>query len=309
MGDIIHALPALTDAQRVIPDISFDWVVEENFQEIPGWHPAVHTVIPVAIRRWRKQIWQCLTSGEFAQFRKQLQLQAYEYVIDAQGLLKSAILTKMARGVSCGFDKNSARESIAAVFYRQRFEVAKEQHAVTRIRELFAKALRYSMPTSLPNYGIDRSLFPKPEIVGNYLVFIHSTSRANKCWAEANWNNLAKLANDEGIPVYLPWGNQAELLRAERIASGCKQTIVLPKLSLSKMASLLANARGVITGDTGLGHLTAALDTPAVALYGPTNPKLAGTFGKNQLHLLNLEQLDAATVWNSFQSVLSSHSV
>lgn len=54
MGDVLHTLPALTDAMRAIEGIRFDWVVEENFAQIPGWHPAVDRVIPVAIRRWRK---------------------------------------------------------------------------------------------------------------------------------------------------------------------------------------------------------------------------------------------------------------
>ena len=93
LGDVIHTLPALTDAQRAIPGIQFDWVVEEGFAEIPAWHPAVAQVIPVAIRRWRKHPLQTLRSGEWRRFKARLRETHYDLVIDAQGLLKSAWLT------------------------------------------------------------------------------------------------------------------------------------------------------------------------------------------------------------------------
>jgi heptosyltransferase I len=88
LGDVIHALPALTDAARAIPGITFDWVVEEGFAEIPTWHPAVGKVIPVAIRRWRKNIWETLKSGEWKRFKQALRAEKYDLVIDAQGWSK-----------------------------------------------------------------------------------------------------------------------------------------------------------------------------------------------------------------------------
>ncbi|KPE47437.1 glycosyltransferase family 9 protein, partial [Pseudomonas aeruginosa] len=94
LGDVIHTLPALTDAARAIPGIQFDWVVEEGFAEIPAWHPAVARVIPVAIRRWRKNLWQTLRNGEWRRFKQRLKEVDYDLVIDAQGLLKSAWLTR-----------------------------------------------------------------------------------------------------------------------------------------------------------------------------------------------------------------------
>ena len=82
LGDVIHALPALTDAARAIPGIRFDWVVEEGFAEVPSWHPAVDKVIPVAIRRWRKNIWQTIRSGEWRRFKQSLRASQYDLVID-----------------------------------------------------------------------------------------------------------------------------------------------------------------------------------------------------------------------------------
>lgn len=99
MGDVLHTLPAITDMQNAIPDLKVDWVVEENFTEIPAWHSAVNKVIPVAIRRWRKNLCQRQTWVEWQQFLKQLKSEQYDAVIDAQGLIKSAVLvTRQAKG-------------------------------------------------------------------------------------------------------------------------------------------------------------------------------------------------------------------
>src|SRR5579872_177737 len=109
LGDIIHALPALTDAKRVYPDITFDWVVENAFKEVPAWHPAVHRVIPVALRRWRKQVGTAFRKGEIRDFLKDLRQDKYDYIIDAQGLLKSVALTLLSRGnLRIGFSWDSA---------------------------------------------------------------------------------------------------------------------------------------------------------------------------------------------------------
>jgi lipopolysaccharide heptosyltransferase I len=103
LGDVIHTLPALTDAARAIPGIQFDWVVEEGFAEIPAWHPAVAQVIPVAIRRWRKNLWQTIKNGEWTRFKQRLSESRYDLVIDAQGLLKSAWLTRYVKAPVAGW--------------------------------------------------------------------------------------------------------------------------------------------------------------------------------------------------------------
>src|SRR5690606_25930092 len=127
LGDVIHALPALTDAARAIPGIKFDWVVEEGFAEIPSWHPAVDKVIPVAIRRWRKSLWKTITSGEWKRFKQSVRANKYDLVIDAQGLLKSAWLTRYVKAPVAGLDKTSAREPMAARFYDRKLAVARGQ--------------------------------------------------------------------------------------------------------------------------------------------------------------------------------------
>jgi heptosyltransferase-1 len=287
MGDVIHTLPALTDAGKAIPTISFDWIVEENFSEVPSWHPLVKQIIPVALRRWRKTIFTKKTWQEWFGFRQSLRATQYDLVIDAQGLLKSAFLSLNARGKRCGFDFHSARDPFAAFFYRQRFSTAKvkEQHAVMRVRNLFSQALGYPLPTTTPDYGIDRRRFQQENSLEKYLVFLHGTTWKTKHWPEKYWIELAKLASEQGFVIKLPWGNVSEQDRALRIAATCKRVEVLPRQDLIGIAKVLANAHAVVAVDTGLGHLSAALNVPTVSLYSSTNPILTGALGQSQKHL------------------------
>ena len=285
MGDIIHTLPALTDAGNALSSITFDWVVEENFAEIPRWHPLVNKVIPIALRRWRKNLFSKSSRLEWKKFITELRAEQYDVVIDAQGLLKSALVSRFARGKRYGFDRHSARESFAALFYQRSFSVAKNQHAITRVRDLLSQTLGYTLPVTTPSYGIDRSQFHSKNTGENYLVFLHGTTWKTKHWPEEYWIQLARLANQAGFSVKLPWGNSDEQERAIRIAANCSHAEVLPRLALTDMAGMLANAKSIVAVDTGLGHLAAALGVPTVSLYGPTNPVLTGALGETQLHL------------------------
>ena len=284
LGDVVHTLPALTDAARAIPGIQFDWVVEEGFAEIPAWHPAVAQVIPVAIRRWRKHLWQTFKSGEWQRFKQRLGDTQYDLVIDAQGLLKSAWLTRYVNAPVAGLDRDSAREPLASRFYDRAYAVPREQHALERTRQLFAHALGYTLPTGMGDYGLNRALLadsaPPP-----YLVFLHGTTWASKHWPEACWRELAEQMSAQGWAVRLPWGNDSEKARAERIAAGIEHAAVLPKLNLAGVAKVIAGASACVAVDTGLGHLAAALDVPSISLYGPTLPGRVGAYGRSQIHL------------------------
>ncbi|MWV12297.1 lipopolysaccharide heptosyltransferase I [Pseudomonas sp. R-28-1W-6] len=284
LGDVIHTLPALTDAARAIPGIQFDWVVEEGFAEIPAWHPAVAQVIPVAIRRWRKNLWQTLKNGDWRRFKARLGEADYDLVLDAQGLLKSAWLTRYVTAPVAGLDRDSAREPIACRFYDRRYAVAKDQHALERTRQLFAQALGYALPAGLGDYGLDRAAMAAPGSQP-YLLFLHGTTWASKHWPEADWRALAQRMAGQGWAIRLPWGNAAEKARAERIAAGIDGAAVLPKLNLAGVAKVIAGATACVAVDTGLGHLAAALDVPCISLYGPTLPGRVGAYGRGQVHL------------------------
>ncbi len=282
LGDLVHTLPALTDAGERIPGIRFDWVVEEAFAEIPGWHPGVERVIPVALRRWRKAPWQAWRSGEWGTFRQALLARTYDAVIDAQGLLKSAFITRMAQGLSFGLDRYSARESLAACFYNHPLPVPKGQHAIERVRRLFAQALDYSTEGLPLRYGLDLGRLSPSPFASPYLVLLHGTTWRSKHYPDSHWQRLIGLAADVGYRVLLPWGNQQERTRAERLTGATEAVEVLPSLGLTELAGVIAGASGVVAVDTGLAHLASALERPGLFLYGPTDATLTGVTGKGQ---------------------------
>jgi len=285
MGDIIHALPALTDAKRARPELEFDWVVEHGFAEIPTWHPAVNRVIPIAFRRWRKHPLKTLLQGEWRAFKQQIQLERYDLIVDAQGLLKSAFIALQAKGPRAGLDFSSAREKWASLFYQQKHTVVFEQHAVTRVRQLFAKVFNYPLPVTTADYGLQRPVTNSPENKQPYVMLLHGTTWDTKHWPQASWQQLAKRLATAGYQVLVTWGNEKEKRNAEAIANCCVTAKVLPKQSLSQLASVLANAAAAVAVDTGLGHLAAALSVPTISLYGATDPTKTGTVGAGQVHL------------------------
>jgi heptosyltransferase I len=285
MGDVIHTLPALTDAAKVFPDIKFDWVVEESFAQIPSWHSHVEKVIPIAWRRWRKNLFAKNTWREIKTFWKNLRAEHYDLIIDAQGLVKSAVIARLAKGKKAGLDWGSAREPVASFGYQQKCKVNFYQHAIARMRSIFSLLLGYSLPQNVPEYGIPREQFYGDTAQEDYLVFLHGTTWTTKLWPEEFWVQLGQLAEKAGFIIKLLWGNPAERERANRIASQVKNAVVLDRLDLLGSARVLANARAIVAVDTGFAHLSAALDVPGVSLFGPTNPAYSGVLGQHQINL------------------------
>lgn len=290
MGDVIHTLPAINDAVKSVPNIQFDWVVEKPFAEIPLWNPVISRVIPVNLRKWRKKLLVDYTREEFKQFMKTLRDVEYDLIIDAQGLLKSAMIAMFAKGPSVGYNRKSIREPAASFLYRRRIECDYQQHAIDRIRILFAKSLGYLVPELKQiDYGlIDRFQEKAALAKKKYFLFLHGTSAASKLWQVDNWIVLGRLLQQAGNEIILPWGSHEEYLRAQHIAKHLKpdQAEVLTKKNLTELKDYIFYAKGVVSVDTGLAHLAAALNKDNFVLYADTDPKLIGTLGMRQYHYL-----------------------
>ena len=302
LGDVIHCLPIIHDIRAHFAnnqiDVQIDWVVEESFADIPRMHKGVNQVFTVAMRRWKMQLFSQNTWAEIGDFKKLIQqdkdgLNLYDAIIDVQGLLKSALITRQAHGVKHGYDKDSIREPIASWFYDNTYNISYDQHAVTRNRALVAMSLGYEIPKNAPDYGInpiidaslsriDTGLQACTGVIlsrGDYIIALHGTSRDSKLWPIENWLDLGRELAKQNLNLALPWASEAELTRAKQIASQLKNTIVLPKLSIAQIANVISNAQAAIGVDTGLSHLAAALNIPTIGIYTDTNPALTGVMG------------------------------
>lgn len=297
MGDVIHNLPVVNDILQHIPNVQIDWVVEESFTDIPKLHPAVQRVIPVAMRRWRKQLFNKATWQEIRAVKETLASTSYDAVIDTQGLLKSAWLAHYANGPLMGYDWQSIREPLASLFYGKRFTISYQQHAVTRNRTLAAMSLDYPVPNDAPDYGIakndasgDRMDIGSQStlIKGNYIIGLHGTSRDSKLWPVEQWAKLGQALNTQGFALALPWATPAELERAIAISGQVEHCTVLPKLSIEAIAGVIAGAVGAVGVDTGLSHLAVALNIPTIAIYTDTNPELTGVMAGRFAPAINL---------------------
>lgn len=284
LGDVVHNLPVVNDLLREFPGAEIDWLVEEGFTAIPALHPAIRRVIPVAIRRWRKHLGERATWAEIAAFRRQLRATAYDAVLDTQGLFKSGLLSRLARGWRCGYAREAAREPLAALFYNESFVIPRNLHAVDRNRWLAAAVFDYPPPDSdSVDYGVAAACRALPRSATApatpYVVLLTATSRDDKLWAEENWQALGRHFAEQGLCCLLPAGSDSERQRAARLAAAIPEAIPLPPLGIAELAGLLAGARLCVGVDTGLAHLATAVGTPTIALFSASDPGLTGVFG------------------------------
>ena len=279
MGDVIHTFPAVEDARRNRPDVSFDWCVEEAFAGIVALHPAIGKIHTVAIRRWRKALLDRGTWHEALGLRHTLRTCRYDLVIDAQGLLKSALVAKQAAAPIAGFDRSSAREPSASLFYDRRYAVPRDLHAIERTRRLFGLVLDYAPDFSTLASGIQPPPGGLTGISGKTAFLLHGTSREDKKWPVGDWIETARLLVERKMTPVTTWSNASEKTVAEAIAKAVPQTVVVPKSPLAEIAAIIGRSTLVIGADTGLTHLASAFGLPTVAIFLATEPGLTGPRG------------------------------
>jgi heptosyltransferase-1 len=274
LGDVLHNLPMVADILRHHPDALIDWVVEEGYASLVRLNPHVRTIIPFALRRWRKSLAAKATRAEIRAFLRSLRAERYDFVFDTQGLLKTGIIMGAARlapgGRKVGLanaSEGSGYESVSRIFHTDSIALDPRTHAVARGRLVAAAALGYALDTP-PDFGL-----PAPSLAERapwmpaqpYAVFFHGTARAAKKWPAANWIATGRALAP--MPVLLPWGSEGEKREAELIAAGLPNAIVLPKLPMDQALTLARNAALAIGVDTGLTHIAAAFVRPTIELY------------------------------------------
>ena len=292
LGDVIHQMPAITDARRNVPQARLSWMVEEAFAPLVALHPAVDAVIPVASRRWRHELHRLATWGEIKTFVATLRARTYLEIIDSQGLLRTGVIAKLGRGRRHGYDAQSVRERPAARFYDVTHRVGSGLHAIARNRMLTALSLGYELEAGgdlRPDFGLDRAALARPGPAGSvapYGILLHATARPSKEWPEPSWIEIGRILAARGVELVVPWGTRAERDRSVRIAAALGNARVPERAPLDQVAGLIAGAAFVIGVDTGLLHLAAALRVPLVGIFVGSEPGLTGPQGRGPIAIL-----------------------
>jgi len=285
LGDVIHQMPALTEARRRRPDARFAWVVEEAFAPLVRLHPAADEVIAVAQRRWRSAPLSSATWAEVRHFLATLRGRNYDEIVDTQGLFfKSGMIARLAHGRRHGYDADSIREPAAARCYDVRHKVGRDLHAIARNRLLTGLALGYVSDGAV-DFGLDRGKLAPPA-AKPYAVLLHATARREKEWPEASWIALGRALEARGMAVVLPWGSAPERARSDRIAGALAGAQVPERQPLDRVARLIAGASLVVGVDTGLLHLAAALGVPLIAIFVGSLPALTGPMGQGPIAVI-----------------------
>ncbi len=295
LGDVLHNLPIVWDLRKRLPEVQIDWIVEEGYVHLleplktTKIFRGIDRIIPVAFRRWKKNLLSIKTWREFLAMRKLLKSVSYDIVIETQGLLKSALVCALAKksknAVVAGLGnatEHSGYEPMARMFYNQSVHVPVKCHAIDRSRWVMCSALdwplfdRRSEPTLFyPSTFVEQleplafeglRKLPNGASVP-YVVCFHSTARAAKRWPIENWVELGKSLSNQGYQVIFPWGSPEEMKISALMASQVPGAIVPRAFSIEEAYRLVAHAVLTIGVDTGLTHLAAVLGKPTIEIY------------------------------------------
>jgi heptosyltransferase-1 len=290
LGDVLHNLPIVWDLRARLPHAQIDWVVEEGYVHLlepllsKNEFRGIDRIIPFGLRRWKKNLFKLSTWQQFFAFKKELQEVTYDFVIETQGLLKSAIVCSLAskapNAVVAGLanaTEFSGYEPIARSFYNQSVQVPTQCHAVDRSRWVMSSALDWPLveraiaPQFYPKTYVDSLNVNSSTVLEGlkrpYVLCFHSTAREAKRWPNESWVALGKELTSRGYQVVLPWGNLAEQAVSEEIAVHIPNALVPPAFSIQDAFSVIGGAALTVGVDTGLTHLAAVLGKPTVEIY------------------------------------------
>ena len=279
LGDVIHTFPMVYDIKKNKPEYEIDWLVDENFKDIVKLTPNVNKIISIPLRRWKAN--KIAAIFEFIKWKKSIKDRNYEHIIDAQGLVKSAIFTKIFKGIVHGLGKYSIKEKLANRFYNYSYETGREYLATTKNRLLASQIFGYKIDIEKVNFGLTFKSKVNP-IKPKYVVFFHATSKDSKKYSKNNWATLADyLVKVYNLDVVLPYGNADEKLDAEsikNIAESSKITVCERILNYNEIADLITHAQFIFGVDTGLIHLANALNKKLIAIFTDSDPQKTGVF-------------------------------
>lgn len=319
LGDVVHAMPAVQDIRRAFPQAPIDWVVERGFAPLVQRCEGVGRVIPCDLRRWRKAPLTTQTRAEWAAFKADLQATAYDWVLDLQGLTKSALVAWLARTAPGGkkvalahCTDGSGYEAPTRWVADLAISMEPHVHAVQRSRILCAQVLGYAVP-DFDHFGLLTRVESAQTAHKNIakekpmVALVHGTSRQDKEWPLASWVVLGQRLLAQGYAVALAHGSAKEQATSQQIAAQLGDgATVWPAMDLAQVTDALGGCAGCIGVDSGLSHIATALDLPHVQLYNfdtawRTGPSVHP--GVRQVAVFAQPQPGVEAVWNAWLGV------
>ncbi len=276
MGDVVHAFTAVADAKAARPDVTFDWCVDGALADLVRLNPAISTVHRNDVIGVRRAPGGPLGWGAFWRLRRALRRERYDLVIDAQGLIKSAAVSRLAGAPVAGYDRRSVREPMASLAYQRRFAIPWPMHAVTRMRTLFGMALDYEPDLTTRPDALKRLA---PAGAPGRVFLVHGTAAESKRWPTGHWIGLARHLVEQGLTPVVTWSNDAEHRVAETIRLAVPAVQAIPRRPLGEIAAEICGASLVVGVDTGLAHLADAAGVPTIMLFQASSPALTGPMG------------------------------
>jgi len=267
LGDIVHAMVVLQFIKKHYPALEIDWVVEKRFKGILENNPHINQIHTVNLNKAKKQKSLILLFKEIMQVKK---YGKYDVVIDMQGLIKSAIITKfISSRRKVGFDKNSIREVLASFFYHQKVAIGYDQNTIERYVKLTSEALRIKITKddiiNKELYLFSKSKFLIPQTP--YIVLVIGST-----WQSRNYpkEKFLQVVQDIKKSFIVVWGSEQEKEKAEWMSSESDYIQLMPKLSIDDLKCVISHASLLIGNDTGPSHMSWALNIPSIILFGPT---------------------------------------
>ena len=311
LGDVVHAMAAVQDIRKACPEMQIDWVVERGFAPLVQRCAGVARAIPCDLRRWRRQPLAAATRGEWRHFRADLALHTYDWVLDLQGLTKSAWIAWLARKTAGGVHVSlgnrtdgSSFEAPARWLADRAVVLPPHVHAVQRSRLLCAAALGYAL-TGPAVFGLQARALATAPHAKPLVVLVHGTSRRDKEWPQDHWRALGQRLNAAGYRVALAHGSPAEQAASEQIATGLDDALVWPTMALDVLVDSMGACAGVIGVDSGLSHIAVALDLPHVQLYNFDTAWRTGPAGGRQVAVYASPAPSVDFVWQEWLGVVA----
>jgi len=291
IGDIVNAMVVLQFIKKNNPKIKIDWVVEKAYEELLSNNPSINKVHTVNFKL-AKQKKSLLVF--FKEIKKIRQFGKFDLVIDMQGLIKSAFVSRIiSSNETFGFHRSSSRESISSIFYSRKFKMDYKENIILRNLSLVANSLDFIFKKN-EIQNKEPFLYPSKKYIASgfsksmkNIILIPGASHPSKCYPIEGYVKVIKKIDANFIII---WGNDSEKLIAENIKKLYPSVNISKKISLDELISLIKQSDLIIGSDTGPSHISWGLNVPSIILFGCT-PGYRNTYETKLNKIINSDSI------------------